>query len=183
MLKAIRHHWPETITFLLPLMNKLFNLARRCYEVVVLSANFLRSPLLLFLRVYFFWQLFLTGIGKLSNIGKTSEYFTTLGIPLPTLNAYLAGATETFCSLFLILGLASRLAAIPVLFTMIVAYLTADQEAVAGMLSNSDKFVKADPFPFLLIALIVLAFGPGQLSVDTLFKQKLWHSAGAKPDR
>ena len=53
-------------------MNKLFNLARRCYEVVVLSANFLRSPLLLFLRVYFFWQLFLTGIGKLSNIGKTS---------------------------------------------------------------------------------------------------------------
>ena len=79
--------------------------------------------------------------------------------------------------------LASRLAAIPVLFTMIVAYLTADQEAVAGMLSNSDKFVKADPFPFLLIALIVLAFGPGQLSVDALFKQKLWHSAGTKPNR
>ena len=164
-------------------MSNLLNLAWRWYEIVVLSANFLRSPLLLFLRVYFFWQLCLTGIGKLSNIGKISEYFTSLGIPLPTLNAYLAGATETFCSLFLILGLASRLAAIPVLFTMIVAYLTADQEAVAGMLSNSDKFVKADPFPFLLIALIVLAFGPGQLSVDALFKQKPWHSAGTKPDR
>jgi putative oxidoreductase len=66
---------------------------------------------------------------------------------------------------------------------MIVAYLTADQEAVTSVLSNSDKFVKADPFPFLLLAFIVLAFGPGQFSVDALFKRKLWHSAGAKPDR
>ena len=162
-------------------MNKLLRFARRPYEIVVLSANFLQSPLLLFLRVYFFWQLFLTGIGKLSNIGKISEYFTSLGIPLPTLNAYLAGATETFCSLFLIFGLASRPAAIPVVFTMIVAYLTADQEAVTSMLSNSDKFVKADPFPFLLLALIVLAFGPGQLSVDALLKRKLWPSAETKP--
>ena len=95
-------------------------------------------------------------------IGKTSEYFMSLGIPLPTLNAYLAGGTETFCSLFLIFGLASRLAAIPVVLTMIVAYLTVDQEAVASVFSNSDKFVKADPFPFLLLALILLAFGPGQ---------------------
>jgi putative oxidoreductase len=83
----------------------------------------------------------------------------------------------------LIFGLASRLAAIPVAFTMIVAYLTADQEAVTSILSNSDKFVKADPFPFLLLTLIVLVFGPGQLSVDGLLKRKLWHSAGTKPDR
>ena len=164
-------------------MNRLLNLARRWYEVVLLSANVLRSPLLLFLRVYFFWQLLLTGLGKPSNIGKTSEYFTSLDVPLPTLNAYLAGATETFCSLFLIFGLGSRLVAIPIVFTMIVAYLTADREAVTSMLSNSDKFVKADPFPFLLLALIVLTFGPGQLSVDALLKRKLWHSAGTKPNR
>jgi putative oxidoreductase len=164
-------------------MNKLLKLAQRCYEVVVLSANSLRAPLLLFLRIYFFLQLFFTGIGKLSNIGKISEYFTSLGIPLPSLNAYLAGATETFCSLFLIFGIASRLAAIPVVFTMIVAYLTADREAVASMLSDSDKFVKADPFPFLLVAAIVLAFGPGHLSVDAVFKRKLWQSADTRPDR
>jgi putative oxidoreductase len=66
---------------------------------------------------------------------------------------------------------------------MIVAYLTADQEAVTSMLSNSDKFVKADPFPFLLLAFIVFVFGPGQLSLDALFERKLWHRAGTKPDR
>jgi len=46
------------------------------------------------LRLYFFWQLFLTGQGKLANIGKVSEFFASLGIPLPTLNAYFIGSLE-----------------------------------------------------------------------------------------
>jgi uncharacterized membrane protein YphA (DoxX/SURF4 family) len=53
---------------------------------------------------------------------------------------------------------------------MIVAYLTADFETVSGIFSDPDKFVKADPFPFLLTALIVFAFGPGRFSVDALLK-------------
>jgi hypothetical protein len=60
---------------------------------------------------------------------------------------------------------------------------TADQEALTSLLSNSDKFLKADPFPFLLLTLIVFVFGPGYLSLDALFGRKLWHRAGAKPDR
>jgi DoxX len=55
--------------------------------------------------VYFFWQLFPTGQGKLTNIGKVSEFFTSLGIPLPTLNAYFIGSLECFGSLLLIIGL------------------------------------------------------------------------------
>jgi hypothetical protein len=53
---------------------------------------------------------------------------------------------------------------------MSVAYLTADFEAVSNIFSDPDKFVKADPFPFLLTALIVLVFGPGRFSVDALLK-------------
>jgi hypothetical protein len=34
--------------------------------------------------------------------------------------------------------------------------------------SDPDKFVKADPFPFLLTALIVFVYGPGRFSVDAL---------------
>ena len=34
-----------------------------------------------------------------------------------------------------------------------------------------DKFVAAAPFPFLLAALLVLAFGPGALSLDALIKR------------
>ena len=64
-------------------MNTVQDIIRRAYELIVTGANFLQSPLLLALRVYFFWQLFLTGKGKLSNIGKVSEFFTSLGIPCP----------------------------------------------------------------------------------------------------
>jgi putative oxidoreductase len=146
------------------------NLFRRGYEFLVSNANFLQSPFLLLLRIYFFWQLFQTGQGKLAHIEKISDYFVSLGIPFPTLNAYLAGATETFGSLLLIIGLASRLTAIPITIVMAVAYLTADFETVTNFFSDPDKFVKADPFPFLITALIVLVFGPGKVSIDAAIK-------------
>jgi putative oxidoreductase len=149
-------------------MNKIIKPIRHGYEFLVASGNRLQSPLLLIFRVYFFWQLFMTGQGHLANIGKVSEFFVSLGIPFPTLNAYLSSSVECFGSLLLIIGLAARLAAIPVAVTMAVAYLTADLEAVSSLLSDPDKFVKADPFPYFICALIVLVFGPGRVSIDTL---------------
>jgi putative oxidoreductase len=154
-------------------MNTVQDIIRRAYELIVTGANFLQSPLLLALRVYFFWQLFLTGKGKLSNIGKVSEFFTSLGIPLPTLNAYFIGSLECFGSLLLIIGLASRPLSLLIVISMTVAYLAGDFEAVMNIFSDPDKFVKADPFPFLLTALIILVFGPGLFSIDALMKQIL----------
>ena len=63
---------------------------------------------MLVLRVYFFWQLFLSGKGKLLNIEATAEFFGSLNIPMPLVSAYLAGATECFGGLLLVVGLASR---------------------------------------------------------------------------
>ncbi|MBW0000243.1 MAG: DoxX family protein [Verrucomicrobia bacterium] len=147
-------------------MNTFVDLSGRGYDLLVRCTNLLRSPLLLAFRLYFFWQLFLTGQGKLTNLPKVSEYFASLGLPFPMFNAFLAGAVETFGSVLLIAGLASRLAALAVTINMIVAYLAADFEAVTHIFSDPDKFVQAAPFPFLLAALIVLAFGPGRFSID-----------------
>jgi putative oxidoreductase len=55
-------------------MNKPTNLLRRGYELLIASGSALQSPFLLVLRLYFFWQLFLTGKGKLANIGKVTEF-------------------------------------------------------------------------------------------------------------
>jgi putative oxidoreductase len=154
-------------------MNTLKNTIRRAYELLVTGANSLKSPVLLALRLYFFWQLFLIGEGKLSNIGKVSEFFASLHIPLPTLNAYFIGSLECFGSLLLIIGLGSRLLSLLIVISMAVAYLAADFEAVYSIFSDPDKFVKADPFPFLLTALIVLVFGPGLFSIDALMKRIL----------
>jgi putative oxidoreductase len=154
-------------------MSGILLLIRRAYELFVKAADFLQSPLLLVLRVYFCWQLYLTGKGKLSNIGKVIDFFTSLGIPAPALNAYFVSALECFGGLLLIIGLASRPIALMIVISMSVAYLTADLEAVQSIFSDYDKFVKADPFPFLLTALIILAFGPGLLSIDAILKRVL----------
>jgi putative oxidoreductase len=151
-------------------MSLIFSPIRRAYEILVSVANLLQAPFLLLLRLYFFWQLFETGQGKLSNIGKVIGFFRSLGIPFPKFNAYFVGSLECFGSLLLIVGLASRPIALMIVISMCVAYITADFEAVMSIISDPDKFVKADPFAFLFTALIVLIFGPGLFSVDALLK-------------
>src|ERR1700752_2393162 len=154
-------------------MNKPTHLVRRGHELLIASGAALQSPFLLGLRLYFFWQLFLTGQGKLANVGKVSEFFASLGIPLPTLNAYFIGSLECFGGLLLIIGLASRPLSLLIVISMSVAYLTADFQAVSNIFSDPDQFVKADPFPFWLTALIVFVFGPGTFSIDALIERIL----------
>ena len=60
----------------------------------------------------------------------------------------------------------------PLIFTIIVAYATADREALMAITSDPDKFVSAAPFLFLLASVIVLAFGPGKFSLDAWFFRK-----------
>jgi putative oxidoreductase len=165
------------------IMSGILHLIRRAYELFVTAANFLQSPLLLALRIYFFWQLFLTGKGKLSNIAKVIDFFISLGIPAPAVNAYFVSTLECFGGILLIIGLASRPIALMIVVSMCVAYLTADFEAVTGIFSDPDKFVKADPFPFLLTALIVVVFGPGLLSVDALLKRVIGRQDFSRADR
>ena len=57
-----------------------------------------------------------TGWGKLSDIHKVIGFFTDLGIPAPTLNAYFVASLEFGGGLLLILGLGSRLVALPLVF-------------------------------------------------------------------
>jgi putative oxidoreductase len=49
-----------------------------------------------------------------------------------------------------------------------VAFITADREALLSIFSDTDKFYAAAPYTFLFACLIVLIFGPGKLSLDTL---------------
>lgn len=131
-------------------------------------ANFLQAPLLLAIRLYWGWSFAQTGWGKLTNLERTTGFFESLHIPMPKLNAIMAGGTECVGGAMLALGLFARPASVPLIFTMLVAYATADREALQAITSDPDKFVTAAPFLFLLAALIVLAFGPGKLSIDAL---------------
>jgi putative oxidoreductase len=135
--------------------------------------HFLQAPLLLIIRLYWGWQFALTGWGKLSHLEKTTAYFASLDLPAPKLNAIAAGSAECIGGVLLALGLFTRFAS-PVLITlMVLAYVTADREALLAITSDGDKFTGALPFLFLFAALIVFAFGPGKLSFDALVRKKV----------
>jgi putative oxidoreductase len=135
-------------------------------------AGWVQPVLLLLIRGWWGWSFFLTGKGKLLNLDRTAAFFADLDIPLPKLSALAAGSTECLGGLLLLLGLGSRLVSAPLIFTMLVAYATADQAALRAIFSDPDKFTGATPFLFLLACLIVFAFGPGKISLDTLLTRK-----------
>jgi len=150
----------------------------RGYRLLIAVASRFQSPLLLALRLYWGWQFFLDGKGKLQNLQKITDYFGhDLHIPFPHFNACLASATECVGGLLLLAGLGSRLVALPLIFTMIIAYLTAEIDTVKHIFSNPDKFVTADPFLYLLASVIVLVFGPGVFSLDWLISKRKWHKS------
>lgn len=107
------------------------------------------------------------------DLEKPTQYFQSLGIPLPHLQAILVGATECFGGLLLLAGFCSRLISLPLTILLTVAYLTADLDRVKAIFSEPDKFLTADEFLFLFAVVIVFAFGPGKFSIDWVIKRKV----------
>jgi putative oxidoreductase len=154
-------------------LHKPIALARAGYGMLVKGATCLQSPLLLIIRLYWGWEFFLSGKGKLADLSQPTEFFTKLGIPFPAFSAALAGTTECVGGLFLLLGFATRLTTIPLIVTMLVAYITADREAFLSFFRDPDKFLGATPFLFLFASVLLLVFGPGVFSIDYLIGRKL----------
>jgi putative oxidoreductase len=136
--------------------------------IVAAIGDRLQCLVLLIIRLYFGWQFFLFGKGKLLNLDRTAGFFASLNLPVPHVTAAFVGLVEAGGGLLLLLGLGARLAAIPLIITMSVAYMTADRPALHAIFSNPDKFTSATPFLFLAAALIVFVFGPGKISIDAL---------------
>ncbi|HWA10955.1 MAG TPA: DoxX family protein [Opitutaceae bacterium] len=150
-------------------VSSVFNSLDRGLAVV---ASWLQPLVLLVIRLYWGWEFFITGKGHLMNLDKTTDFFTDLHIPLPKLNAILAGSTECAGGALLLLGLGTRFITVPLAFTMVIAYVTADNEALHAIFSDPDKFTGATPFLFLYASVLVFAFGPGRLSLDALIFPK-----------
>jgi putative oxidoreductase len=143
------------------------------YQAVSTKLDHMQSPFLLAIRLYWGWQFAQTGWGKLHHLAKITGFFASLGIPFPGFNAHFIAGLEFFGGLLLILGLASRLTGLLLACNMLVAYWTADHEALISIFSDPGKFYVADPYTFLFASLMVLIFGAGIFSADAIIA-KLW---------
>src|ERR1700722_16276801 len=152
----------------------------RLYNLFFYYIAFGQSPFLLFVRLYWGYQLIQSGWGKLHHLDKVTEFFTSLNLPMPAPTAVAISCLEFFGGIFLAIGLLSRLTSLALTINLIVAYITADREALFSIFSDPDKFYAAAPYTFLVASVIVLLFGPGKFAVDTLLNRWFSTSPGEK---
>ena len=134
--------------------------------------NFVSSlkdlPPLIF-RLMLAYGFYEPALQKFNNFDSIIKWFGSLGIPFPTLNAYMAVATELSGVVLLTLGLATRFISVPMIVVMIVAIKTVHLKH--GFSCGDNGFEV--PFYYMLMLLSLIVSGAGKFSIDYLLKKKL----------
>ena len=128
------------------------------------------APLLA--RVTVGWVFATTGWGKLNNLQKVIDYFSDLGIPYPQIQAPFASANEFVCGVLVLLGLATRVASIPLIVVMLVAIRTAQWENV----DSTAALLGLVEWSYIVIFAWLAIAGPGPVSRDALIARALKRS-------
>ncbi len=163
---------------------RLFQWAAGAYEQLVKSASSVQSTFLFAVRLYWGWQFAQTGWGKLQHLSKVTEFFASLGIPEPAVNAFAVSWMELLGGIFLAIGFGSRFFGLMLAFDMLVAYLTAGREALLSIFSDPGKFYADDAYTFLFASVMILIFGPGSFSLDRLIRGRVpVQASGRLPSR
>jgi putative oxidoreductase len=150
--------------------NLLVKLAVRGYGLLTKVGKGVGLLLLLFFRINWGWQFYKSGIGKLHNHSDIVDFFSSLHLPFPDFTAWFVGGVECCGGILLLLGLASRPVGLILATNMTVAYLSVPEERTKLLNFTHDQtpFLQADPFFFLLSALLIFSFGGGPFSLDYL---------------
>ncbi len=139
-------------------MKKLQNNINQSYQI--------KDLVLLALRLVLAYGFFNPALMKIKDINSIVDWFESINIPLPTINAYLATGTEVLGVIFLTLGLFTRWISIPLMITMLVAIVTVHIEN--GFETSKNGF--EIPLYYILMLLSLFTFGAGKYSLDQILK-------------
>jgi putative oxidoreductase len=159
--------------------SKPTHLAGGIYASFAHLASMGQSPFLLLIRVYIGWQCAKSGYGHITHFDQTVDYFKSLNIPFPKENVVFSAMTEMVGGSLLALGFLSRLMSLALVGNFLVAFFAAnlgdshDQELLRNFWNNQNVLLNDTSFPFLMTSIIVLFFGPGFFSIDTMLRSKL----------
>jgi putative oxidoreductase len=122
----------------------------------------------LLLRIMVGWVFLTEGIQKFLfpaalGVGR----FAKIGIPWPGISAPFVGAVEVVCGMLLIIGLLTRLAAIPLLIDIAVAIATTKIPMLLHQGFWPAMHEGRTDFCMFLGLIAILCIGPGRLSCDT----------------
>lgn len=141
----------------------------KMYQKVVKKLENLNDIPLLFIRLVLAYGFYGPAMTKWGNISGIAEWFGSMGIPLPTLNAYVVASTELAGVVLLTFGLATRLISIPLIITMLVAI--GSVHLKNGFEAGNNGF--EIPLYYLIMLLVLVTNGAGKFSVDYLISRKV----------
>lgn len=109
-----------------------------------------------------------SGKGKLEHLDGVIEFFRSLGIPAPELQAPFVAGLEMVGGVLIIFGVGTRAIVAPLAVTMFVAIATAKWADVEGFRS----LMGLQEVDYLVMFAVLFVLGPGKLSVDALLRKK-----------
>ena len=128
----------------------------------------LRDLPLLALRLILAYGFYEPAMKKIKDVDAIANWFESMGMPFPTLNAYMATITEALGVILLTLGLFTRYISIPLIITMIVAIVTV--HAGNGFAAGDNGF--EIPLYYIIMLFTLLVNGSGRISVDFLLSKR-----------
>jgi putative oxidoreductase len=121
------------------------------------------SIALLIMRIVFAGMLVTHGWGKLTNFDATVQMFTSMGMGSASVMVSLVIFAEFFCAWGVVVGLLYRLALIPMVINMLVAFAMVHKFALSG--PNSGELA----FLYLAAFIVLFITGPGKYALCNLF--------------
>lgn len=144
----------KIITLYKSISNKISNL------------DFIALLAIRFILAYGFYE---PAKNKISDINSIAEWFKSMELPFPLLQAYLATYTEIVGVILLTLGFATRFISIPLIVVMLVAIKTIHWEN--GFAAGENGF--EIPLYYLIMLLAIFTQGAGKASIDYFIKTKI----------
>ncbi len=141
--------------------------ARLLSALIRFAEGWLAPILFLGIRLWIASIFFRSGLLKIQDLdGATFLFSEVHPVPFlpPWLAAYLATTIELGCSALLALGLAARLAALPMLAMALVI-----QFAVGA---HEPAFYQTEHYYWMFLLAVIITQGPGSLSLDHLLKRR-----------
>jgi putative oxidoreductase len=109
-----------------------------------------------------------SGWGKVHNLEAVAGYFAELGIPAPAFQATFVSYVELICGSLVVLGLGTRLAALPLIGTMVVALITAKATDIAGF----SDLIGTIEFCYAVLCTWLALAGAGAASIDHVIARR-----------
>lgn len=135
------------------------------YMTFTSVTKYFQSIALLIARLIIAYGFYEPAMSKWNDIDSVAQWFDSMGIPFPTLNAYMAAGTEILGVGLLVLGLFTRLISIPLIVIMIVAIFTVH---IGNGFSAGDNGFEI-PLYFMVFLMIFVSHGAGKFSLDNIF--------------